>query len=447
MQSNIRKYKSSSVDFDLTTTSIEQNPELGGIIAAIHEAKELTDNIITEFIEVDESIRNFKETVYEAADGIMSLSSDIVEYATKKKSKTKEDQDADAMILLGGVAVAGVGLVAKGIGWGISEIRKYRAERQKEKMLAAIKNKKEEIVKVKYKPIRSFRDKFAANVVSRLEKNYKSEFEKVVSADDAMLKPKLMLFKNSLGLLVKSRFILSALDYLISEMDAWKNGLEDSILKPMSAVNVLDEELNKWIEALGRKGQSWNEFVESWLKRQVSEYPVPIAALFVDSALFSNYVGINLSEVNNCQTAVIRSNYADLGINKYPSFKLLRQNPYVIDCQESVKLNWNIPQPPAGFGLADFTLIALMLAVATSITFATFIYLPGIIIRTIAVLVSLCIILIFSSAFFGEMDDMPGLRLPYIKREDKYLRIFKDTVTRIGERERKFRTKHNQVII
>lgn len=142
MEGNIRKYKSSSVDFDLTTTSIEQNPELGGIIAAIHEAKELTDNIITEFIEVDESIRNFKETVYEAADGIMSLSSDIVEYATKKKSKTKEDQDADAMILLGGVAVAGVGLVAKGIGWGISEIRKYRAERQKEKMLAAIKKKK-----------------------------------------------------------------------------------------------------------------------------------------------------------------------------------------------------------------------------------------------------------------------------------------------------------------
>lgn len=440
MTGQIRKYQEPLIDFNISTDSSESSPEYMEIMEEINYANAITGEIIEQFAEIDSSIKEFKETTYKAASSLMDFSAELLEYSGKKSKSDDNDY-----LALAGLAVGAAGMITKGLGWGISAIRERRAERKKQMQIEALIEHKKEIASVKHEPIKKFREMHMAKIAGQTTKMYDMEFAKMLALDDTMLEKKTKMFNRAFGMLIKARFLNSTLDYALAEMEAWMMGQKDSSYKPLTMTDIIEVELKNWVDKLGNKGQSWDEFVKMWLNKDTESYPVAIASLFTNPTLFSNFVGLNLNHVDNCENGLITAEYAKLDIERYHASKLLAMNPYIIDCKENISQNWDIEDAPAGFGFADFMIIALPMIAGAAITFFTFMYLPGLLIRIIATAVSLCLIGFLAAGYFGEIDDLPGLRLPYIKREDAYRDMLLERIENIRKREEAFRNNNKTI--
>lgn len=444
----IRKYEDCPVNFDFTGNGMAQSAEYQEFLNMVAQADAVADNIIIEFSKIDESINEFKENMYEAGDEFLSVSGDIFSQLGKKKCKDEDDLLENGIIAMGGLAVGAAGFITKGIGWIGGSIKKMNADRKKRKMLEELAEKKKEVAKAKYKPVKKFREQNVNELMDKLRKNYTKELHKTILAEDPLLDGKVLMFKRGFGLIVKIRFIANALDYALAEMEAWMEGYDDSSFTPVSVADILDEEILGWKKIYGIGTENWDEFVLSWLRKDTVEYPAPIAALFTDATLFSNYVGVNLHGAENCKTAIFKSYYGELNVGKYTSAaKLLERNPYIIDCKANIAENWKLPAHPKGFGFGDIVVMILTLAAVSSITLVTFIYMPGLLIRILSVALTLLFVIISAVAFFWKDNGLFDQRLPYVKREDKYNELVARKMKAIKDREKEFRIKHKQVSI
>lgn len=450
MTNSICKYKGAKINFDISGEGLENKPEYLEIIQAIKECDHLTDNIVAQFATIDASIRKFKETMYDTSDAMTSFSGNILDNVGKYKPRNEKDSEIAGVVALGAAAIGVLGLAVKGVGWGVSKVRQKNAEKKREQMIEEMNARKQEIIQNKYAPVKNFRDKFNSTILPRMNDIYHKEFSTSVMADDAILGKRVYMFKRALGLLVKTRFLVNTLDYSLAEMDAWKQGRDDSSFKPVSFKTLLEQELVKWPGMLGEKKTEWDEFVKGWLVKDTKEYPVSVALLFSDPAICSNYVGLNLRVVNNCDSALLEvKNRVDEELKQYPSSALLSKNPYIIDCDKNLKENWELPAPPSGFGLADLLLILFTYFIAFSICFFAFAYVPGWFVRALAVLLSIAIVALASIQFFDDtiiLSFPADIRLPYVRRQDAYDSLVYEKREEIKKREKASRNKLSLVV-
>ena len=443
MTQNICRYPGANVELATVADGQDSSEELLEIFEAVMECDMITDAIVEQCAEVDRSIANFKETMYDVSDSLMGFSGDIFESLGNYKFKNEKEIEAGGWFAIAAAAVGALGLAAKGTGYVVSSIKQKRAEKKREKMEAELRQKKLEIIDTKYEPINNFLKKFESSILPRVQKLYDIDFDKSVSASDPLLLKKGGMFKRDLALLVKSRYMVMSLQYCIAEMEAWKQGKDDSTFITKAYLDILSEELLLWPGKIDGKQNKWDSFVSGWLGKQTEEYPLPVAMLFTDSTMLSNFVGVNIQYIDNCKPALLSLNMEPAENNTYPAEVLLRQNPYYIDCQENIKDNWCPPESPAGFGAFDAAVVASPAIAAFAITFACFVFLPGTFIRVVAVLVSLAVAVLFPLMFFSDIEGLPSLPPPYIKRKNAWNEAVASQLGRIEQREDAFRTKNS----
>ncbi len=449
MGNSICKYKNAKIAFDISGAGLENNPEYLEIIKAVKECDHLTDNIVAQFATIDKSIRKFKETMYDTSDAMTSFSGCILDSVGKYKPRSEKDSEIAGFVALGAAAIGLAGLAVKGVGWGVSTIKKKNAEKKREQMIEEMNARKQAIIQEKYVPVKNYRDKFNSVILPRINEIYHKEFFTTVMAEDSILSKRVSMFKRALGLLVKTRFLVNTLDYSIAEMDAWKKGQDDSTFKPLSFKTLLEQELVRWPGMLGEKKKDWDQFVEGWLVKDTKEYPISLALLFTDPSFCSNYVGMNLGIINNCDLALLSiEDNVTSELKDYPAASLLLKNPYINDCDKNLKENGTLPPPPEGFGFLDCLIILAMFCVAFFVCFSAFAFIPGWFVRLLAILASAAIVVLASMLFFDTaILDLPvDLRLPYVKRGDAYDHLVYSKLETIKNREKKSRNNYSLAV-
>jgi hypothetical protein len=447
MSTSICKYKGTTISFDISGEGLASSPEYLEAIEAIQECDGITDMIVEQFSEIDQSIRKFKETIYDASDSMTSFSDEIFNNLSKFKPKNEAESEFAGIAALVGLGVGAAGYAAKGVGWIVSNVRQKRAERKRDRMIEESIAKKQEIISTKYEPIKRLRNKFSSSTLPFFERLYGKEFQSTVNVKDPVLNKRTGMFKQTLGLLIKSRFLLNTLDYAIAEMDAWKIGEDDSSFKTKSFNRILEDEISSWPNQLGKQKMDWDSFVCQWLNKDSEEYPTPVAMMFTDPVFFSRYIGVNIERINNCPTALLETYLDGSSPNDYPAERLFGQNPYYLDCIQNVRDNWVQLEKPAGFGILDFLIILAPMAASFMVSFFVFAYFPGTFIRVLAILLSLAIIVLFPLMYFGNIVDLPDLTPPFLRRYEEYQNQIKEMLENIEKRERRYRKNNNVITV
>ena len=439
----IAKYSNSRVSLETSNSDLQNTPEYKEAVREVDECFAITDAILKEFSKIDSSIEGFKNDCYSVGEGLFGITNSIFDNV----SSIGNDYVAGVAGLVA-LGAGALGLVAKGVGLVGGAIMNKKAEKQRDNAMNAALEKKKEVADEKYPHILGFQEKFREKLIPRVEKLYSKEFEMVVDVDDPLLEKRVSLFKGNLGLVIKTRFLDHTLDYILSEMKAWKNGKHNSDVKPIDVQSILMDELSNWPSELGNAG-SWDQFVTQQMEKTTNTYPVAVALLFKEPAFLSNYVGINLPIVNNCSKALIQvENKESLDLSCAPYYKLIRNNPYYLDCKDNLEKNLNPPQYPKYFDWVDGIILSLCLLLVFGLSIIGFVIFPGsyVLARVITIVLAVICLSALIETFGKErllLDifgiDVPHTSLPYEVRYREYSNEFDSMVKTISDREKRVR--------
>ena len=312
--------------------------------------------------------------------------------------------------------------------------------------MEAALEEKQKIAAAKYDPLKRFKDKITDSLLPRINAAYNKDFEIQVVSDDPLHQNKITLFKRDLALLAKTRFIVGTLDYLIEEMTAWKQGKHDSGAVKPSPFKILDEIIASWPKRLGNQS-GWDSFVIGQMNNNTGRYPVAVALLFEEPALLSNYVGINFSILNNCESGIIVAEDNELDVNSYPAGELISKNPYFLDCKENLEKNFKPPHWPKGFGIRDIVMISIPIILAFLLSLSAFIIFPGTFARILGVILAVVLVVCSFSMFLGEDLglNLPYVPLPHAKEYNDYSDSYDRMINTIKEHERNARKGYSKI--
>lgn len=445
----IAKYSNIHISLETSSSDLQNTPEYKEAVREVEECLAITKAILDEFSKIDSSISDFKDACSGVGEGLFGITNSILDNGSRIK-----DDYAAGLAGLVALGAGALGLVAKGVGFVAGGIMEHRAKKQRDKAMDEALEKKKKIADEKYPHILGFQEKFREKLIPRVEKLYSNEFETVVEVDDPLLEKRVSLFKGNLGLVIKTRFLDQTLNYMLSEMRAWKSGKQNSEVKPMDVQHILMDELSIWPSKLGNAG-SWDQFVTQQMEITTGSYPVAVALLFNEPAFFSNFIGINLPIVNNCSKALIQvENKESLDLSSAPYYKLIRNNSYYLDCKDNLEKNLNPPQYPNNFGWMDRTVLSLCLLFIFGISIIGFVIFPSS--YVLARIVTTALAVFCLSALietFGEerllLDfmeiEVPHTSLPYEASYSEYSYEYDSMVKTISDREQQFRNSINIV--
>lgn len=443
----IAKYSDSRVSLETSNSDLQNTSEYKEAVREVEECLAITDAILEQFSQIDTSIRNFK-------DGCNSIWEGAKRFCNNALDSASSDSDVAACIKgVLGLGVGAIGLLAKGVGFVAGGIMDRKAKNKRDEALDAALEKKKEIAEEKYPHILGFQEKFREKLIPRVEKLYSKEFETVVNVNDSLLEKRVSLFKGNLGLVIKTRFLDSTLDYMLSEMRAWKSGKNNSDVKPSDVYHILMDELSNWPSELGN-AETWDQFVTQQMEKTTDTYPVAVALLFMEPAFLSNYVGINLPIINNCSKALINvENKESLDLSSAPYYRLIRNNPYYLDCKENLEKNLNPPPYPKYFDWVDGTILSLCLLFVFGVSIIGFVIFPGsyLLARVITIVLAVfCLEALIDTFGKEQLIDLLNIEvrhisLPYEDRYREYSNEFDSMVRTISDREKQIRNSTNTV--
>ena len=209
----------------------------------------------------------------------------------------------------------------------------------------------------------------------------------MVEYEDPLLGMKVKMFKRDWALLIKSRFLINTLDYVIAEMTSWQAGCHDSKFRKKSFMMIFEEELLSWPGKLG-SDNNWDDFILGYIGNKKNIFPIGIATVFSDPALLCNYVGINLNPYSTCPSGLLQAVNGELPESDLPAYKIIEKNPYYEECRNNFENNFNPPKYPKGVGVADVLLMTVPAIVVFFFCYVTFLYIPSWIIRVLAIALS-----------------------------------------------------------
>ena len=425
----IRKHENAVVVFDLSGGGLENSPEYQEMLQEVRECEQLTDLLVEQYAEIDQSIQDFKDNVYAVSDTLLGVAETMFDAG----GDTKDSRESGIAAILGMTAGA-AGLLVGGVGGLIAKRKQKKAKEKYDREMELALEKKQEIAAEKLEPTQRFRNRFVESVASKVERLYDKEFGTTVSSDDPQLALRVRMFKRNFGLLIKAKFLVGTIDYIIAEMKAWQVGKHDSNSVKHSIRYILEAELKSWPKKLCGSDTDWDTFIQAYLESKTDAFPIGIATVFSDPALLGNYVGIDLCPVTTCDTALLCSADGALTLPTLPASRIIEKNPYYIDCRENLETNFNPPAYPKGFGADDVLFIAAPVLFAFLVSFAGFTLFPGWFARGLALLLS-GVVVYYAS----------GWVLPCEKRYQNYSTQYDEMVNNIQARELAFREENNEV--
>ena len=253
------------------------------------------------------------------------------------------------------VAVNIASALAKTYGSYISRRKSDETHRMAEHAKISLAAQKKETAIVKLPHILEVRDSLKESCSKQIEMLYERECNMTAALEDPLIKMRIILFTKELSLVVKSRFLLSALDYYVHVLDSWKHGTAISTKNRPSLEKELAKEISSW-QRLLPTDTSMDSFLLSMVNSTVGSCPLPVAALLANPCLLRNYVGINIGVADNCPSAIIRLSPAKVLV-KNP---LVLGNNYYIHCMNILDNNYCPPKSVRGFGLIDILILLVV---------------------------------------------------------------------------------------
>ena len=325
------------LDIVLGKNSSSQMP--AGVASLLEKMSQYEDEIghlTLELSEIDQSIADYVKSIDEVAHTVSGLGSLF---------NSSKSQGAFGLIALG-TKLGGKLYSAK---------KKSEAHDSYLRKVTELLEKKKEVAQEKLPHLKNMHDAYLNEIFPRFEKLYSKEFDVTVDIDDIQLESKASIFLNALRLVIRSRFLISNIEYCIAEMEAWKNGKNDSSLDPPSVYRELSKELETWPNKLGCQELGWRGLMDKSMRITQGTLQIPVIGVLTNPCIFRSYVGINIGDANNCPQGLIQLNgRAAAGYNK-----LVTGNIYYTHCLDVYSNYYNPPKKPISFALSDF--IKLML--------------------------------------------------------------------------------------
>ncbi len=320
-------------------SSVEMSSEMTSLLDRMAQYEEEIGNLTYELSEIDQSISDYLCSCQEVANNLYQLGN----YVSGGSAKLK-----------GGLAFLALGV--KGYGYLRSQQRKEEAQKAYWKKVVEISEKKKAVADEKLPHIREVYQKYIKETKPRFEKLYSKEFDIKADINDALLGKKSAIFKNALRFVIRSRFLISNMEYCISEMEAWEEGKNDSSMTCPSIYGELCRELETWTGKLGCKDKDWQDLIKNAMLTQQGQLPIPIVSVLTSPCLLRSFVGINIGEAENCPDGIIQLSGA-----KIPDYnRLVTTNPYYIHCMDVYSNNYNPPHKPIGFDVTDCVKLLLI---------------------------------------------------------------------------------------
>ncbi len=444
----IRKYKNAKVSIDLTNKGLSDSPEYASMLKEIKECESMTGLILKQYAEIDSSIREFRENINKASESIGSFADDLLDGVGNMNARNDDEALAGLIVGAGALVLSGGAALLNWGGKKVADRKEKKAKEQRDAHLEAALEEKQRIADAKYDPLKRFKEKISEGLYPRVYTAYNKDFKMQIDPSDPLFQQKITLFKRDLALLAKTQFMEGTLDYLLSEMTAWKEGKHNSGATKPSPARILDGIIESWPKRLGNK-DGWDGFVKAQMNNDAKSYPVAVALLFIEPALLSNYVGINFSILNNCESGIISAEDNELNVNSYPAGELISKNPYYLDCKENLANNFKPPHWPKGFGIKDIIMIAVPIIFASVLSFLTFMIFPGTFAKVLGVILSAALVVCSFSMFLGEDlgIGLPEIKLPYDKVYDDYSASYDQMIEKIKDQEYKARKKYSKITV
>lgn len=363
--------------------------EIAELNKKVEECSKFTESILSTFSEVDKDIKELNQKFQEASDNLYEFGGGLIDSAFDIADKGIKKNDETSIVAAGGAMAVGAAATLIGgavslVGHAYSSYKKNKAIRRRDEKMQEILKKKQDIALERYDGISNFKDSFAINLANT-EKLYDHEFNKSVEINDALIHNKITVFKASFALKVKSIYLDKTLDFVLAEMNAWKQEKHDSDKEKVDFQQILQKEISTWSSRL--KYQEWDTMIKDYIKKNSTTYPIAIATVFIEPALLSNYVGINLP-CNNCSSAIIQtSENGIIDISNYSIAPLLNKNKYFTDCKQILQKNFKIiPLKKVPIGV-DILAIAVPVLFSFGIAIIMCSLFPELLVR----LLSLCV--------------------------------------------------------
>ena len=383
----IVKHPDAHIILEQTETKVPV--EIAELSKKVEECSKITEGILSTFSKVDKDIKELNEEFQKASSGLRHFGGDLIDSGFSAADKAFKKNDDTAAVVAGGAVLVGaalgiIGGAASIIGDWFAAQKEKKAIRRRDIKMQEILELKQKIASERYEAISNFKDSFVQNI-STTEKLYNLEFNKSVDINDDLVSNKITLFKTSFALNVKSHFLDNTLDFVLAEMNAWKQGSHDSGKKKPDFQHLMEREISAWVPLL--KFSEWDTMIRSFINNKTSSYPVAIATIFTEPALLSNYVGINLP-CNNCPSAIIQTTEeGTIDIDNDNTATLLEKNKYFSDCQEILKNNFRIISLKKVPVIYDVIVIAIPIILSFGIVITICSLFPEIVVRFL----SLCI--------------------------------------------------------
>lgn len=322
-------------NLELRAVHTQDDPVLAELTKEMDEVNAIVNEILNQFAKIDSSIKawqgeffNFSSTCFDVAGGISS-----------KYENSKRDPSVGEVLV--GVGAMAVGLVSGAAGLVGGAVKKYKANKEKQRQLDEALELKKQVAEEKMPYIGDVRKRMST-LGAKIEKLYSAEFGKQVNVSDENLKKKTEIFKKVFIMAVQKRVLNDTMDFVRAEMSAWLSGRHNSDYKPKTLADILAEEMSGWRTRLGPqisvKSTNWKDFILAFLKNAGEEVPVPLSFLLTEPAMFKSFVNVQLENLDDLEYLVDSED----GDRTYEPIVLMQgDSPTVINANAAKLLSHN----------------------------------------------------------------------------------------------------------
>ncbi len=414
------------------------------ILGEVSQYEAAIDEILNEVSDVSEKMTTIKRQLINVSGNL------IKEGIRLMRRKHYSGKSKTGLIVSASGAALGIAAYV------FQSYRQRIIEKKRSEQLDELLKKKQEIAEVRLDTIRQLRDSFKRTIVPRMAKLYDKEFHEELEIDDPIREKKMDSFRRDFVLAVKTRYLDAILDYVVDEMQSWKQKKQESG-KPRPDINrIIDEELMSWPQKLDMTrddGSDWDDMLNDFIKVPRKSYPYPIYLMLSDPYMLRTYVGLDIQSATNVTDPLIQLEYqeedktvrllaAELESPQTSSLKnqasvsipvqhILQQNPYYKDCARMLD-DSHVPSPK-GFGWRDALIMATYITALVGL--AAFIW------QTDGLLFTLLAIVYCLSVPFTVLPVTENL--PYVKEEIRYEQMLEG----IKRREETIAKKYNKIVI
>lgn len=405
------------------------------LLNEVSQYEAAVDEILTEVAYVSSTMEDIKKQFTKLSGNLIKEGIRLM----KQRGSKYHGRSKTALVV--SASGAALGLAA----YVFDSYRKRLIERKRAEQLGKLLEKKREIAEVRLENIEHLRDSFKENIASKMQELYMKEFHEEVDIDDPLRQQKTDSFRRDFVLTIKTRYLSDILDYVVAEMQAWKNGKQNSDMRRPDVNLIIDGELMTWPARLAMTkddGTDWDDMLESYIRTPRTGYPYPVYLMFSEPYMLRTYVGLDVQGTTNASEPLLRLKYHEntrsvegtdadgTGIS-VPIQHILEKNDYYNDCVRMLE-DAHVPTPK-GFGRKDFIIVAtyvlILLVIAVLIWFT-----DGLLFTFLAIVYSI-------SVPFTVLPVTENL--PYIKEEERYEKMQDD----IRRRETKIAEKYNRIVI